>query len=97
MRQFNLTICSVQTFAKTRMPAPTIPDKGQIAVSRDLHLHVGATPGQQVVVDELSHGAVALRAKPMNGLDAFAGCLPRPRKTLSVEEMNTITSDAWAG
>jgi antitoxin PrlF len=79
------------------MTALTITAKGQITLRRELLQYLGVGPGQQVVVDKLSNGALALQAKPSSGLDAFAGCLPPPRKALSVEEMNTITANAWAG
>jgi hypothetical protein len=48
-------------------------------------------------VDKLAHGVLALHAKTPHGLDAFVGCLPPPAKTLSVDDMNALIADAWAG
>ena len=79
------------------MTSLTITAKGQITLRRELLQYLGVGPGQQVVVDKLTNGAIALHAKPARGLDAFVGCLPAPRKALSVTQMNAHIADAWGG
>ena len=79
------------------MAALTVTAKGQITLRRELLEHMGIAPGQQIEVDKLAHGVLALHAKTPHGLDAFVGCLPPPAKTLSVEDMNALIADAWAG
>jgi bifunctional DNA-binding transcriptional regulator/antitoxin component of YhaV-PrlF toxin-antitoxin module len=79
------------------MAALTVTAKGQITLRRELLQHMGIAPGQQIEVDKLAYGVLALQAKTTHGLDAFVGCLPRPAKALSVEDMNALISKAWAG
>ncbi|MDZ4162203.1 MAG: AbrB/MazE/SpoVT family DNA-binding domain-containing protein [Burkholderiales bacterium] len=79
------------------MAALTVTAKGQITLRRELLQFLGVTPGQQVEVNKLANGVLALQAVAPQGLEAFAGCLPPPSKALSVEEMNSVIADGWAG
>jgi len=79
------------------MTALTITAKGQITLRRELLQFLGLAPGQQVEVNKLPNGVLALQAVAPRGLEAFAGCLPPPHKALSVEEMNTVIANGWAG
>lgn len=79
------------------MTALTVTSKGQITLRRELLQYLGVAPGQQVEVAKLADGTLALHAKPKQGLETFAGCLPPPAKTLSVDDMNAIIANAWAG
>jgi len=45
----------------------------------------------------MANGVLALQAVAPHGLEAFAGCLPPPASALSVEEMNTLIANGWAG
>jgi hypothetical protein len=75
----------------------TITAKGQITLRRELLQFLGIAPGQQVEVNKLANGMLALQAVAPQGLEAFAGCLPPPNKALSVEEMNTVIVNGRAG
>ena len=79
------------------MTALTITAKGQITLRRELLQYLGIAPGQQVEVHKQANGVLTLQAKAPQGLEAFSGCLPPPPKALSVEEMNTIITNGWAG
>lgn len=79
------------------MPTLTVTAKGQITLRRELLQYLGIAPGQQVEVDRLANGVLALHAKPAQGLKAFVGCLPPPAKALSVEDMNALIATGWAG
>ncbi|NCP41732.1 MAG: AbrB/MazE/SpoVT family DNA-binding domain-containing protein [Rhodoferax sp.] len=79
------------------MSALTITSKGQITLRRDLLQFLGIAPGQQVEVNKLANGVLALHAKAPQGLEAFAGCLPPPTTALSVEDMNALIAEGWAG
>ena len=78
------------------MSALTVTSKGQITLRRELLQYLGIAPGQQLEVDKLANGVLALHAKAPQGLEAFAGCLPRPTKALSVEHMNDVIAQGWA-
>ena len=80
------------------MPALTITAKGQITLKRELLRHLGIAPGQQLQVHKLADGVLALKGTAPHGLEAFASCLPPPGTTaLSVEDMNAVISQGWAG
>lgn len=79
------------------MPTLTVTAKGQITLRRELLQHLGIGPGQQVMVDKLANGVLALHTKAPHGLEAFAGCLPPPPRALSVDEMNALVAEGWAG
>ena len=79
------------------MTALTITSKGQITPRCELLQYLGIAPGQQVEVYKQANGVLALQAKAPQGLEAFAGCLPPPSKTLSVEELNTLITNSWSG
>jgi len=79
------------------VPILTVTAKGQITLRRDLLQYLGIAPGQQVEVDRLANGVLALHAKATQGLGAFVGCLPPPANSLSIEEMNQVIATGWAG
>jgi hypothetical protein len=78
------------------MPTLTVTAKGQITLRRELLQHLHIQPGQQVTVDKLANGVLALHAKAPQGLEGFVGCLPPPTRRLSIDEMNTVAAEGWA-
>lgn len=79
------------------MPTLTVTAKGQITLKRELLQFLGVQPGQQVTVDKLANGVLALHAKGPHGLEAFAGCRPPPPTALSVDDINELAAQGWAG
>ena len=75
----------------------TVTAKGQVTLRRELLQHLGVVPGQKLVVDKLAKGQLGLRAAPDHGIEAFVGCLPKPPAPISVDDMNDLIADAWAG
>lgn len=84
-------------FGVTVMSTLSVTSKGQVTLRRDLLQYLGIEPGQQIEVNKLAPGVLAIHAKTAQSLDAFVGCLPPPSKALSIEEMNTLLANAWAG
>lgn len=78
------------------MPTLTVTSKGQITLRKELMQHLHIRPGQQVTVDKLANGVLALHAKAPHGLEGFVACLPPPSKPMSIEEMKTIAAEGWA-
>lgn len=78
------------------MTTLTITSKGQITLRRELLQFLGIAPGQQVEVNKLANGVLALQAVAPQGLEAFAGCLPPPKRALSVQEMNAVIAEGWS-
>lgn len=77
----------------------TVTAKGQITLRKEVLRHLGVAPGQKVEVDLLPNGRLELRrARPTGSIRDFFGSLERPgTKPLTIEEMNEIIADAWAG
>ena len=71
------------------MTALTVTAKGQITLRRGLLQHLGIAPGQQLEVDKLAGGVLALHVKTQRGLESFVGCLRG-------DEINTLSRQSWA-
>jgi len=78
------------------MTALTVTAKGQITLRRGLLQHLGIAPGQQLEVDQLAGGVLALHVKTPHGLESFVGCLPPPTRVLTLDELNTLSRQSWA-
>ena len=78
------------------MTALTVTAKGQITLRRGLLQHLGIAPGQQLEVDKLAGGVLALHFKTQCGLESFVGCLPAPARAFTLEEINTLSRQSWA-
>ena len=76
----------------------TITAKGQITLRKEILAHLGAKPGDRLVVDLLNGGR--LHIQPKRGRPAasivglLAGSVP---KRLSIDEINEETAAGWAG
>jgi antitoxin PrlF len=76
----------------------TVTAKGQITLRKEVLQHLGVGPGQKVEVDLLPDGRVEVRATPKGSIEDFFGSLKRPgTKPLTIEEINEIIADGWAG
>jgi hypothetical protein len=74
--------------------------KGQIELSEDLVQHLGLRPGDRLVAEKLPDSRIELRVfKPTGNISDLFGCLKAKRegRALSIEEINTIIVDGWAG
>jgi bifunctional DNA-binding transcriptional regulator/antitoxin component of YhaV-PrlF toxin-antitoxin module len=81
------------------MTTLTVTSKGQVTLRRDLLRHLGVQPGEKVDVDMLPGGRVEVRAARPKGKisDAFGILKRKGQPTLSIEEINEITVQGWAG
>jgi antitoxin PrlF len=76
----------------------SVTAKGQVRLRKELLRHLGVVSGQKVEIDLLPNGRLEVRAKPTGSIEAFFGCLYQPgTKPLSIEEINEIIADSWAG
>ena len=81
------------------MPVLTVTAKGQVTLRKDILAHLGIQPGDRVSVDKLAHGRIEVRSAKAGGqiADVF-GLLKRDGgPSLSIEEMNRIAAEGWAG
>jgi hypothetical protein len=76
-----------------------ITSKGQVTLRRDLLNHLGVRPGETVAVNKLPGGAIEVRAaQPSGRITEIFGALKRKgRRRLSINAMNKIAAQGWAG
>lgn len=81
------------------MSTLTVTAKGQVMLRKDILRHLGVRPGEKITVDKLPDGRLELRAaRPPGRISDVFGLLKRENgPSLSIEEMNRITAEAWAG
>jgi AbrB family looped-hinge helix DNA binding protein len=81
------------------MSTLTITAKGQVTLRKDVLEHLGVRPGEKVSVEKLPDGRIEVRAARPTGKisDAFDFLKRKGGSSLSIEEMNKITADGWAG
>ncbi len=77
----------------------TVTAKGQVTLRKGVLKHLGVQPGDRITVEMLPDGLVSVKAARQSGhiSDVF-GLLKRPDgPVLSIEEMNAIAAEGWAG
>lgn len=70
-----------------------------MTLRRALLDHLGAKPGDKLTVEPLPDGGVAVRAVArQHDISEVFGMLKRPSQpTLSIDEINAIIAQGWAG
>jgi AbrB family looped-hinge helix DNA binding protein len=78
----------------------TVTAKGQVTLRKDLLEHLGVHPGEKISVDKLPDGRIEVKAaRPARRISDVFGSLKakRKRRSLSIEDMNDIIAQGWAG
>jgi len=81
------------------MSTLTVTAKGQITLRKDLLKHLGAQPGEKIIVDKLPHGRIEIRASRPEGKisDVFDFLKQENGPSLSIEQINEAARRGWAG
>lgn len=81
------------------MSTLTITAKGQVTLRKDLLQHLGVQAGEKVAVEKLPDGRIEVKAARPSGKisDAFNLLKREDGPVLSIEEINQIAADGWAG
>ena len=81
------------------MSTLTVTSKGQVTLRKDLLKHLGVQPGEKVAVEKLPDGRIEVKAARPTGRisDAFGFLKRENGPSLSIEEMNEIAAQGWAG
>ena len=81
------------------MSTLTVTAKGQVTLRKDLLQHLGVQPGEKVDVEKLPDGRIEVKAARPSGKisDAFDFLKREGGPALSIEEINQIAADGWAG
>jgi AbrB family looped-hinge helix DNA binding protein len=77
----------------------TVTAKGQVTLRKDLLKHLGVQPGEKIDVDKLPDGRIEVRAARPSGQisDVFNFLKRENGPSLSIEEIDRIAADGWAG
>src|SRR5258706_8417109 len=81
------------------MSTLTVTAKGQVTLRKDVLAHLGVAPGERIVVDKLPGGRIEVRAaRPAGEIsDVFDFLRRKNGPKLSIEEINEIAAEGWAG
>ncbi len=81
------------------MTTLTVTAKGQVTLRKDVLAHLGLRPGDKLVIDKLPDGRITAAAeRPKGKISDVFGMLKREgQRTVSIEEMNEVIADGWAG
>jgi acylphosphatase len=81
------------------MPTLTITAKGQVTLRGDLLRHMGVRPGEKISVNKLPDGRIEVKAARPSGQisDVFNFLKREDGPSLSVDEINRIAAEGWAG
>lgn len=72
------------------MKYSTLTHKGQVTIPIDLRKALGIQEGDRVAFTRQGDNVVVLTAVHKTDITTLCGCLPKPEKALSIEEINTI-------
>ena len=77
----------------------TVTAKGQVTLRKEILRHLGVQPGEKVSVDTLPDGRIEVKAARPSGKisDAFGLLKSDNGPVLSIEDINGIIADGWAG
>ncbi|MDR3537460.1 MAG: AbrB/MazE/SpoVT family DNA-binding domain-containing protein [Acetobacteraceae bacterium] len=81
------------------MSTLTVTAKGQVTLRKDVLKHLGIQPGEKIVVDKLPNGRIEVKAARPSGRisDVFDFLRRENAPSLSIEEMNEVAAQGWAG
>jgi AbrB family looped-hinge helix DNA binding protein len=81
------------------MSTLTITAKGQVTLRKEILDHLGVRPGEKISVDKLPDGRIEVKAVRPTGKisDAFGFLKRKNGPSLSIEEINEIIAQGWAG
>ena len=81
------------------MATLTITAKGQVTLRKDVLRHLGVRPGEKISVELLPGGRVEAKAARPKGRisDVFNLFKGKGGPSLSIEEINEIAAEGWAG
>ena len=81
------------------MATLTITAKGQITLRKELLLHLGVKSGDKIDIDKRADGRIEVKAARRTGRisDVFDLLKREGGPALSIEDMNRIAAQGWAG
>ncbi len=81
------------------MSTLTVTAKGQVTLRKEILQHLGVHPGEKVAVEKLPDGRIEVKAaRPAGRIsDVFNFLKTESGPSLSIEEINKVAAQGWAG
>jgi AbrB family looped-hinge helix DNA binding protein len=81
------------------MSTLTVTTKGQVTLPKNLLKHLGVRPGEKIAVAKLPGDRIEMRAARPTGKisDVFGMLKKKDGLTLSIDDINRIAAEGWAG
>jgi AbrB family looped-hinge helix DNA binding protein len=81
------------------MTTLTVTAKGQVTLRKDVLAHLGIGPGDKITIEKLPDGRIEAKAARSSGRisDVFGFLKRENGPSLSIDEMNAIAAEGWAG
>ena len=98
VRRIHLTLEFLGTRRRT-MSTLTVTAKGQVTLRKDILQHLGVHPGEKIAVEKLPDGRIEVKAARLTGRisDVFEFLKRENVPSLSIDEMNKVAAEGWAG
>ena len=75
-----------------------VTSKGQVTLRKEVLEHLGVSPGEQIEVELLPQGRVAVKAAAKKSIQDLFGLMYDPKRApVSIEDMNKAIAAGWAG
>ena len=75
-----------------------ITTKGQVTIRKDVLRDLGVGPGDKIVLEKVADRHYSMRPPPTGKISDVFGMLKRPgQPVLTIEEINEVIADSWAG
>lgn len=75
-----------------------VTSKGQVTFRKEVLEHLGVSPGEQIEVELLPQGRVAVKAAAKKKIQDLFGVMHDPKRApVSIEDMNKAIAAGWAG
>ncbi len=74
------------------MTTATITSKGQVTIPKDVRTRLGIGTGDRVEFVEVQDGIFQIVAATQN-VQALKGIVPKPKKPVTIEDMNQAVSE----
>jgi bifunctional DNA-binding transcriptional regulator/antitoxin component of YhaV-PrlF toxin-antitoxin module len=72
--------------------------EGQTTLPKNILKHLGVRPGENVAVAKLPGGRLVMSARPTGKIsDVFGLLKKKDGPSLSIEDINRIAAEGWAG
>jgi antitoxin PrlF len=79
------------------MTTATLTSKGQLTVPKEIRDRFNLKPGQRIEFQVTPEGQILFKPRSGNLMDLCGIAKAKPGQHLTIEQMNEVIADGWAG